>query len=114
VGACTAEAECSIAIKVTAKDDYHVNAEYPHKFTATAPLASEGVEFLGKDAAKRNVFSKPAGDFTFDGPKAGTLTVRFKAKAGAPTVRGALKVGVCSDETCMIPEVELAVPVAVK
>jgi hypothetical protein len=111
VGACAADAECSIAIHVTARDDYHVNVDYPHKFTA---MPSEGIELLGKDAAKRNVFSKPAGDFTLDGPKAGTLAVRFKAKGGTPTVRGTLKIGVCSDETCMIPEVELAVPVTVK
>ena len=111
VGACAAAAECSIAIKVTVRDEFHVNMEYPHKFTAQdAP----GVEFLGKDPAKKNVFSKTAGDFTSSDPKTGLLTVRFKSQAGSPTISGTLKLGVCSEQNCLLPSVDLAVPVTVR
>ncbi len=110
VGPCAANAECTVAIKLTVRDDFHVNAEYPHKFTATdAP----GVEYLGKDAAKKQVFSKPAGDFAQTDPKSGVLTVRFKAQPGPHVIGGTLKIGVCSDQNCMLPQVELAVPVTV-
>jgi hypothetical protein len=111
VGACAAGAECAIAIKVTVRDDFHVNPEYPHKFTAQD---AAGVEFLGKDPGKKNVFSKPAGDFASSDPKSGVLTVRFKSQAGSPTVAGTLKLGVCSDQNCLLPVVDLAVPVTVR
>jgi hypothetical protein len=111
VGACAAGSECAIAIKVTVRDEYHVNPEYPHKFIAQD---SAGVEFLGKDPAKKNTFSKAAGDFVSSDPKSGLLTVRFKSQAGSPTIQGTLKLGVCSDQNCLIPSVDLAVPVTVR
>jgi len=111
VGPCAPNAECTIAIKVAVRDDYHVNPEFPHKFTAQD---AAGVEFLGKDPAKKNVFSKTAGDFASSDPKSAVLTVRFKAQPGSPTITGTLKLGVCSDQNCMLPVVDLAIPVTVK
>jgi hypothetical protein len=110
-GPCAANAECTLAIKVTVRDEFHVNLEFPHKFTAQD---AAGVEFLGKDPAKKNVFSKTAGDFASSDPKTGVLTVRFKSQAGTPTIQGTLKIGVCSEQNCLLPQVELAVPVTVK
>jgi hypothetical protein len=110
-GPCAPGAECSIAIKVTVRDEFHVNMEYPHKFTAQD---AAGVEFLGKDPAKKNVFSKASGDFTSSDPKTGLLTVRFKSQAGSPTIAGTLKLGVCSEQNCLLPSVDLAVPVTVR
>jgi hypothetical protein len=110
-GACSPGAECSVAIKVTVRDDFHVNQEYPHKFTAQD---AAGVEFLGKDPAKKNVFSKAQGDFTSSDPKSAVLTVRFKSQAGSPTIAGTLKLGVCSEQNCLLPSVDLAVPVTVR
>ena len=94
-----------------ASDEFHVNAEYPHKFTAQD---TAGVEFLGKDPAKKNVFGKASGDFVISDPKHAVLTVRFKAQAGSPTIQGTLKIGICSEQTCLLPQVDLAVPVTVK
>jgi hypothetical protein len=111
VGSCAPATECSIAINLTVKDQFHVNPEYPHKFTAQD---TAGVEFLGKDAAKKNVFGKATGDFVITDPKHAVLTVRFKAQAGSPTIQGTLKIGVCSEQTCILPQVDLAVPVTVK
>jgi hypothetical protein len=111
IGACGPGAECAIAIKVTVRDEFHVNPDYPHKFI-TQDVA--GVEFLGKDPAKKNVFSKAAGDFVSSDPKSAVLTVRFKSQAGSPTIGGTLKLGVCSDQNCLIPSVDLAVPVTVR
>jgi hypothetical protein len=110
VGPCAANTECTVALKLTVRDEFHVNMEFPHRFTAADAL---GVEFLGKDPAKKNVFSKTAGDFTSEGPKSGVITVRFKSEAGAKSIGGTLKLGVCSEQACVLPQVQLAVPVTV-
>jgi hypothetical protein len=111
VSPCAPNSECSVALKLTVRDDYHVNMEFPHKFTA---VDAPGVEFLGKDAAKKNVFSKVSGDFVSTDPKSGVLTVRFKSQPGSPTIQGIMKIGVCSEQNCLLPQVEIAVPVTVK
>jgi hypothetical protein len=110
VGPCAANTECTVALRLTVRDDYHVNLEFPHRFTADD---AAGVVFLGKDPAKKNVFSKTAGDFTSTDPKSGVMVVRFKSEAGAKTIGGTLKLGVCSKETCLLPHVQLVVPVTV-
>ena len=92
-GACRAGAECTVALKLTAGDGYHVNPEYPYKFTAND---TSGVEFLGKTSNK-NLFTKSAGDFTVNGEKVGTMTIRFKPSShGTVNVSGLFKLSVCS------------------
>jgi len=108
---CSAGAECSIAIAIKAQGEFHVNPEFPHKFIAQD---TAGVEFLGKDPAKKNVFGKVAGDLVIGEPKSAVLTVRFKSQAGTPVIKGTLKIGVCSEKDCQLPQVELAIPVTVK
>src|SRR5215831_14015817 len=86
--ACTSGADCSIALKLEAKGDFHVNKEYPYKFKATA---ANGVTYLGKDGAGPDTFSKTAGDFVLDSAneKVGTMTLKFKsANKGAVTIAG--------------------------
>src|SRR5262245_50197766 len=63
IGDCKANTECKVQIKLQALDSFHVNKEYPYKFKA-GDVA--GVEYLGTDAAGKNVFSKAAGDFVLD------------------------------------------------
>jgi hypothetical protein len=111
VGTCAPATECAVGIKLVVKDEFHVNKEFPHKFTAQD---AAGVEFLGKDPAKKNVFSKASGDFVASDEKNAVLTVRFKAQAGAPTIQGTLKIGICNEQTCLMPQVDLAIPVTVK
>ena len=53
-----------MALRLEASGGYHVNKEYPYKFTANA---APSVDFLGRDPGGAAVFSKAAGDFTQDG-----------------------------------------------
>lgn len=106
---CRAGEECAMTIRLLPQGDYHVNKEYPYKFTAQ-PAAN--VAFLGKSDA--NVFGRTSGDFVEQGEKAAVLTVRFKpAAAGDARVAGKYKLSVCSADKCQIDEanVDLSVPV---
>ncbi len=113
VGACSANAECKIDLKLEAQGEFHVNKEYPYKFKATD---AAGVEYLGKDPAGTNVFSKAAGDFALNpsNEKQGTMTLKFKAaRAGSVTIAGQFKLSVCSAANCMLETANVSVPVAV-
>ena len=106
---CRVDVPCVLTLRLTASGEYHVNKEYPYKFTAAA---APGVQFLGNGDA--NVFSRAAGDYREDGEKAATLIVRFKPTAsGDARVSGTYKMSVCSAENCQIEQqqVSLAVPV---
>ena len=106
---CRVDTPCAVSLRVAAVGDFHVNKEYPYKFTAT-PAA--GVAFLGN--GDPNTFSRASGDFREDGEKTGTMTVRLKpSAAGTANVTGTYKMSVCSAEQCQIESqaVSLAVPV---
>lgn len=106
---CKAGAECAMTIKLVASGDYHVNAEYPYKFVASA---APGIEFLGK--ADATTFTRAAGDFVEHGEKSGTMTIRFKPSSpGEARIAGTYKFSVCSADQCQIEQekLDLAVPV---
>ena len=106
---CKAATECTMTIKLVASSDYHVNKEYPYKFTA---LPAPNVEFLGKDNAA--TFTRASGDFVEQGEKTGIMTVRFKpASPGEASVKGTYKFSVCSADQCQIEQekLELSIPV---
>lgn len=106
---CRAGEDCTMTIKLVASAEYHVNKEYPYKFVAAA---APGITFLGKGDA--STFSKASGDFTEEGEKTATMTVRFKpAAAGEAKVSGTYKMSVCSAEQCQIEQqaIALAIPV---
>ncbi|HSO36154.1 MAG TPA: hypothetical protein VLT33_26685, partial [Labilithrix sp.] len=106
---CRVDVPCSLTLRLTAGGEFHVNKEYPYKFTASA---APGVAFLGNGDA--NVFSRASGDFREDGEKTATMTVRFKpSAAGEARIAGSYKMSVCSAEQCQIETqaVQLAVPV---
>jgi hypothetical protein len=106
---CKTGTECSVTLKLVTSADYHINKEYPYKFTASA---APGIEFLGKGDA--TAFTRANGDFVEQGEKAGTMTVRFKpAAAGETHVTGTYKFSVCSAERCQIEQekMDVAVPV---
>ncbi len=106
---CKAGTECAMTIKLVASGDYHVNAEYPYKFVASA---APGIEFLGKGEA--TTFTRAAGDFAPHGEKSGTMTVRFKPSSpGEARIAGTYKFSVCSADQCQIEQekLDLAVPV---
>ncbi len=106
---CRVDTPCAVTLRITTGGEFHVNKEYPYKFTANA---APGVTFLGSGDA--NVFSRAAGDFREEGEKSATMTVRFKpTAAGEAKIAGTYKMSVCSAEQCQIEAqaVQLAVPV---
>ncbi len=106
---CRVDTPCAVTLRLTAAGEFHVNKEYPYKFTASA---APGVTFLGSGDA--NVFSRAAGDFREEGEKTAAMTVRFKpTAAGEAKVAGTYKMSVCSAEQCQIESqaVALTVPV---
>lgn len=95
---CKAGADCALTIKLTAAAEYHVNKQYPYKFTASP---APNITFLGK--REGSTFTKDTGDFVEEGEKNATMTVRFKpAAAGQAKVEGTYKMSVCSDDQCQI------------
>lgn len=111
-GTCAAGAECEARIELVALDGYHVNKEYPYKFTAQP---SKDVEYLGKDPAGTTVFTKTAGDYAAAGEERALMTVRFRPKAaGKVDVEGTYRFSVCSAQNCQIETAELSAKLDVK
>jgi hypothetical protein len=109
---CAAGAACSVTLKLFATGQFHINDEYPYRFRADdAP----GVAFLGTDAAGKNVFSKPAGDWQKVEAKAGAMKVSFSPAApGDKTIAGTFKLSVCSPQSCLIEEPRISAAIAAK
>lgn len=106
---CHAATECAMTITLVASGDFHVNKEYPYKFTASP---APNVTFLGKGDA--TTFSRAAGDFVEQGEKTATMTVRFKpGAAGDASLSGLYKFSVCSADQCQVEQqkLDLVVPV---
>jgi hypothetical protein len=106
LGDCKAGAECTAKITINVTEgEYHVNDQYPFKFTASA----EGVEFHGSGG---NVFQ--GGDFIRE-KKSATMTVKFKPSAkGNLTIAGKYKICVCTEKTCQPQTIDVSIPVTVK
>jgi len=105
---CRVDVPCAVTLRITAGGEFHVNKEFPYKFTANA---APGVTFLGGGDA--NVFSRAAGDFREETEKSATMTVRFKpTAAGEARVAGTYKLSVCTADQCQVESqaVQLAVP----
>jgi hypothetical protein len=109
---CAVGSVCSVTFKLVATGNFHVNDEYPYRFKATdAP----GVAFAGTDAAGKNVFSKPAGDWRKVDEKGGAMTVKFTAAdKGSKTIGGTFKLSVCSQATCLLEQREVSALVAAR
>jgi hypothetical protein len=106
---CVSGADCTLVIRLQAQAPYHVNKEYPYKFTAND---AANVVFLGAEGGK--VFSRGSGAFAQQGEAAATVTVRFRGSAaGTATVAGPFRLSVCTDTECKIDvaNVSLAVPI---
>jgi len=111
-GDCAVGATCSVALKLTATGEFHINQDYPYKFKADdAP----GLEFLGTDAAGTTTFSKTAGNWQATDEKSGVLSVAFRPQAGgSKTVAGTFKLSVCSAATCQLEQQQVSTTVAVR
>lgn len=105
---CKAKSACTATLELVAKAGYHVNKDFPAKFTAKS---APGVAFKGKD--KPEEFSKSAGDFELGSPEKASMKVRYEADGSAKLVplSGKFKLSVCSDASCQMADPELDVPV---
>jgi hypothetical protein len=109
---CAVGATCSLTIRLVATGDFHINEDYPYKFKADD---TPGVEFLGADAAGKNVFSKAASDWKKKDEKSGAMAVAFRAAdKGSKTVGGTFKLSVCSAQTCQLEQQQVQATVAVR
>lgn len=109
---CQAGTSCAVTVKLAVNGEYHVNAQYPYKFTATQ---APNVTYLGTGAAGPNVFTKAAGDFVIGDEKTATMTIKFKvAQKGPATVGGTFKLSVCSAQNCLLEQPDVSVNVTAK
>jgi hypothetical protein len=103
---CAVGAVCNVTFKLVATGNFHVNDEYPYRFKASD---TQGVTFAGTDAAGKNVFSKPAGDWRKVDEKGGAMTVKFTPQdKGQKTIGGTFKLSVCSAATCLLEQREVS------
>ena len=81
--------KATATVTVTAKGDYHVNLDYPHKLILTAPdgVTVEKVKLVASDAK----VSKEQLQFS---------VVATSAAAGSKTIDAELKSAVCTEDTC--------------
>ncbi len=87
---------------LVAKPPYHVNAEYPHKFTFSDP--PPGLEYPEKTVRGMQIT-----------PERGALRLPVVAKSAGPsTVSGTLSFSVCTDERCLVEKRDLQVALDVK
>jgi hypothetical protein len=111
-GECVVGATCTVAVKLVATGEFHINDEYPYKLKADdAP----GVEFLGADAAGKNVFTKASNDWQKKDEKSGVMTIAFRASdKGSKVVGGTFKLSVCSAQNCQLEQQHVQAAVAVR
>jgi hypothetical protein len=111
VGSCAVGESCALSLRLVATGDYHINDEYPYKFRAED---AAGVDFQGKNADDKSVFSKAAGDWSKTDERAGRMSVAFMPRDPADKrVAGVFKLSVCSAQSCRLeqPRLEARVPV---
>ena len=102
---CVMGAVCTATIRLETKSGMHVNEGFPYKFKG---MESGGVELLGSDPAKKNDFSKAAGDLTLESKTVAVLAVRFKLAAKQGTVAGTYKYAICNEANCFPKELALS------
>lgn len=112
VGDCPAGANCSAKLTLVATGDFHINDQYPYKFTADD---AAGITFRGTDRGGSKVFSKDADDWHKTGAQSGVMNVAFQAAdKGARSITGNFKLSVCSAASCQLEQQTVTVPVAVR
>lgn len=100
--ACAKDATCTVRIALTSSSGFHVNPEFPHKFSASP---AEGVEFVGPPALER-----PVGK----GETSATMLVKFKpSRPGRAEVAGTFRFGICNERACEREDQPLAMAVPV-
>lgn len=103
VGDAKKDAEGTIEVVLETKGDFHINEQYPYKFT---PKEAEGVKF-SKDKFGRD-------DGTFETTKAVIRVKYTPGKDGKVSVGGKFALSVCSDKNCLMDKKDLDLDVTVK
>ncbi|MFO0617770.1 MAG: hypothetical protein U0414_34580 [Polyangiaceae bacterium] len=102
VGKYKAGEKGAFTVTLKPKDGFHINAQFPARFKATA------VEGITYDKA---VLKREDGKFT---ETAGTFTVELTAaKPGNYTVGGTLSLSVCNEKNCLMEKVPLDATITV-
>jgi hypothetical protein len=110
-GACALGSVCTAVIRLETKGGFHVNEQFPYKFKG---VEAPGVELQGADAAKKNDFSKAAGDLTIESKTVATLAVRFKPVAQNGKISGVYKYAICNEANCFPKEAAMSLAVVTK
>jgi hypothetical protein len=109
---CTSGTACTVALRLVATREFHVNDDYPYRFKADP---TKGLQFLGTDAAGKDLFTQPAGDWHKADARTGELTVKFAPESpGAYSVSGTMKLSVCSEANCLLEQRHVSAPIVVK
>jgi hypothetical protein len=109
---CAQGATCSVAFRLVATGDFHVNDQYPYRFAADG---AKDLQFFGADVGGKNVFSKAAGDWQKSDAKSGAMTVKFAPKgSGQKAVSGTFKLSVCSEANCLLEQRQVSAMVLVQ
>lgn len=96
---------CSASIRLTAMNGYHLNKEYPYRFT---------VESKGECEFAKTTFTKD--DFQKQSDTTGVMPVTCTApkKSGKFPFSGTFKFSVCTDEKCLIESATVSLQANVK
>lgn len=94
----------SVTVSLTAKAGFHINDQYPYRFTTSPPVA--GVSY------PKPVLERADGKFE---EKSAVFDVPFiAARAGEYTVGGVLNLSVCNASSCIVHKAPLDVTVRVR
>lgn len=102
-GPYTKDAEGVFEVVLETKGDFHINEQYPYKFTPKS--GGEGVTYKGPVGREGGQFDKTKA----------VLSVPFTAtKSGSVVVGGKLSLSVCSDKNCLMEKQELEATADIK
>ena len=86
---------------IETKGDYHINDQYPYKFT---PKPNDAVAFKGPVGREGGQFDKTRA----------VMKIPFTpAQSGSVKVAGKISLSVCSDKNCLMEKQDLELPVTV-
>jgi hypothetical protein len=103
VGDYKAHMEGIVEVVLETKGDFHINEQYPYKFT---PKDSDGVKFTKEKFGRE--------DGTFEATKAVIKVAFTPSKTGQVSVGGKFALSVCSDKNCLMDKKDLVLDVTVK
>ena len=99
-----ASGPASAEISIAARDGFHVNPDYPLKFT---PSKESTVTFAGPSVALLEVLQKTPCEAHPEDTCRATAPIAFTSGVGPALVAGTLAFSVCNADQCLIEKVAL-------